>query len=571
MSSLRWGLSLTKPVHRGFIGSILMGLCALGCSTQAPANGGDAAHGDAAQGGNAAQGDAAQGDAAQGDAAQGDAGSVPDGQLNDGGGVLVHEPGAPGTAFVHLFEWKWTDIARECETFLGPNGYAAVQVSPPSEHAVLPGFPWWQRYQVVSYALESRSGTAAEFKDMVTRCARAGVAIYVDAVINHTTGQAKGVGSNGTEFTKYEYGDLYTQEDFHFPPCIIQGSDYQNDKSRVQTCELLQLSDLDTSSAAVQNAIANYLIELVEIGVRGFRIDAAKHMSPEDLDAIINRVSEGVGSEKAPYFFMEVIDYGGEAVRASDYLTVGSKHNVRVDVTEFKYTGIGSKFLNRDGQLVSELAGLSESAWGLLPSDRAVVFTNNHDTQRNDSIFYQDGALHDLANVFLLAFPYGYPKIMSSFAFERPAERDIGPPSADPGATDSIYAGGATTPNCAASNTAAKTGQWVCEHRARSVVGMLGFRRATAGAPVSRLWDNGGNQIAFGRSGKGFIVINREQTPLERAFETDLPAGSYCDVVSGALSQGACTGPVVEVSEDGTATFTVNPLGAVAIHVEARR
>lgn len=23
---------------------------------------------------------------------------------------------------VHLFEWKWLDIADECETFLGPKG-----------------------------------------------------------------------------------------------------------------------------------------------------------------------------------------------------------------------------------------------------------------------------------------------------------------------------------------------------------------------------------------------------------------------------------------------------------------
>ena len=29
---------------------------------------------------------------------------------------------------VHLFEWKWTDIKQECERFLGPKGYCAVQV-----------------------------------------------------------------------------------------------------------------------------------------------------------------------------------------------------------------------------------------------------------------------------------------------------------------------------------------------------------------------------------------------------------------------------------------------------------
>jgi alpha-amylase len=29
---------------------------------------------------------------------------------------------------VHLFEWKWNDIAAECERFLGPMGFCGVQV-----------------------------------------------------------------------------------------------------------------------------------------------------------------------------------------------------------------------------------------------------------------------------------------------------------------------------------------------------------------------------------------------------------------------------------------------------------
>ena len=33
---------------------------------------------------------------------------------------------------VHLFEWKWDDIARECEDFLGPRGFGGVQVKTPN-------------------------------------------------------------------------------------------------------------------------------------------------------------------------------------------------------------------------------------------------------------------------------------------------------------------------------------------------------------------------------------------------------------------------------------------------------
>ena len=29
---------------------------------------------------------------------------------------------------VHLFEWPWKDIAKECEEHLGPKGYCGVQV-----------------------------------------------------------------------------------------------------------------------------------------------------------------------------------------------------------------------------------------------------------------------------------------------------------------------------------------------------------------------------------------------------------------------------------------------------------
>jgi alpha-amylase len=32
------------------------------------------------------------------------------------------------SGIVHLFEWKWNDIANECENFLSQHGYAGVQV-----------------------------------------------------------------------------------------------------------------------------------------------------------------------------------------------------------------------------------------------------------------------------------------------------------------------------------------------------------------------------------------------------------------------------------------------------------
>jgi alpha-amylase len=487
------------------------------------------------------------------------------------------EAGGPrlaGGAFVHLFEWTWTDIAKECELFLGPKGFAAVQVSPPSEHAILSGYPWWQRYQTVGYGLDkSRSGTKAEFVAMVQACAKAGVDVYVDAVINHMTSQVSGVGSNGTAFQKYDYPGLFAPGDFHQPPCQIAPADYTTSALHVQTCELFRLADLNTGADQVRSAIASYLVALVEIGVKGFRIDAAKHISPADLDAILARVANGTSSSPRPYYFFEVTAAADEVIHPSDYFDVGRNASASVGVTEFGYSAVGDAFLNRAGVTLAQLRDLGSPAWGLLPSDRAVVFTANHDTQRASAIDYKDAPYNDLATVFMLAWPYGYPSILSGYAFDRDTQqgKDMGPPSDADGHTQHVYAATSDTPSCPLTPSAAAPGSWTCEHRARSAANMIAFRRATAAAPsVDGWWDNGANQIAFGRGDLGFVIINRESAPLHHTFKTPLMPGAYCDVLAGDFSGNACSGPIVNVDASGSIDVTVPAGEALAIHVGAR-
>lgn len=51
------------------------------------------------------------------------------------------------------------------------------QLSPVNENAIVtdPWRPWWERYQPISYILQTRSGNEAEFADMVARCNAVGV------------------------------------------------------------------------------------------------------------------------------------------------------------------------------------------------------------------------------------------------------------------------------------------------------------------------------------------------------------------------------------------------------------
>ena len=274
----------------------------------------------------------------------------------------------PRTVFVHLFEWKWSDIAQECENFLGPKGFSAVQVSPPQEHPVISGYPWWQRYQPVSYQIHSRSGDRAAFADMVSRCNAVGVDIYVDAIINHMTGVGSGSGIAGSSYGNYSYPAVpYGYNDFHH--CGRNGNDDINnyqDAWEVRNCELVNLADLATDTNYVRDQIAAYMNDLIGLGVAGFRIDAAKHMEPTDIAAIVSRLNGN------PYIFQEVIDQGGEPITADQYFGNG-------DVTEFKYS------VNLSNQFFSgQLKNLSQfgTAWGFMSSDKAVVFVDNHDNQR---------------------------------------------------------------------------------------------------------------------------------------------------------------------------------------------
>ena len=122
-----------------------------------------------------------------------------------------------------------------------------------------------------------------------------------------------------------------------------------------------------------------------------------------------------------------------EVIDEADAWKRGYYDSGRVD--EFTYSvGITGAFLNRNGLT---LAGLQppESFPFLAPSDDAVPFVDNHDSQRGRIgrglfLTYKRAAPYALANVFMLAYPYGYPRLMSSYVF---SDTEVGPPSDEEG------------------------------------------------------------------------------------------------------------------------------------------
>ncbi|KIF03670.1 glycosidase [Streptomyces sp. RSD-27] len=418
-----------------------------------------------------------------------------------------------------LFEWRFDSVAKACTDSLGPAGYGYVQVSPPQEH--IQGPQWWTSYQPVSYKIAGRLGDRAAFKHMVDTCHTAGVKVVADSVINHMAA-GDGVGTGGSPYTKYDYPGVYSGADMD--DCRAAVSSYQ-DRANVQNCELVQLADLDTGEEYVRGRIAAYLGDLLSLGVDGFRIDAAKHMPAADLADIKSRLSN-----PSAYWKQEAIYGAGEAVQPSEYLGNG-------DVQEFRY----ARDLKRvfQGEKLAYLKNFGE-AWGYMPSGQSGVFVDNHDTERvGDTLTYKDGANYTLASVFMLAWPYGSPDVHSGYEW---TDKDAGPPNG--GTVNACYADG-----------------WKCQHAWPEISSMVAFRNTARGQGVTDWWDNGGNQIAFGRGTKAYVALNHEGSPLTRTFQTSLPAGTYCDVQSGRA---------VSVDPGGRFTATLAPQTALALHTGAR-
>jgi alpha-amylase len=114
----------------------------------------------------------------------------------------------------------------------------------------------------------------------------------------------------------------------------------------------LGLPDLATGTEYVRQRIIHFLNNLIKIGVAGFRIDAAKHIWPADIDFIVGQLNNLreecgfrvffftklrkflnfsiFGKDKRPFIYQEVIDLGFEPIRNQEYNHIGR-------VTEFKY------------------------------------------------------------------------------------------------------------------------------------------------------------------------------------------------------------------------------------------
>ncbi|MBF9314355.1 glycosidase [Bifidobacteriaceae bacterium NR002] len=445
----------------------------------------------------------------------------------------------PKGVIVTAFQQNWRSIAKECKQTYGPEGVSYVQVSPPEDH--IKGKAWWTSYQPVSYNLNSKLGTEAEFKNMITTCKAAKVGIIVDAVINHMTGadnkDTVGVGGSKYDAANQSYPDAgYTKDDFHQ---IDKDIYTYSDAQVVWNYRLVGLLDLDTSKPHVQKTLGNYFAKLLKMGVAGFRVDAVKHIAPNEMKAIKKAASEASGIKPENIWWMQetIGDSNGAKENQPDkYIGTG-------EVDEFEYS---YRLRNYFSGSIDNLKHITDS---LIPNKSAAIFVTNWDTERDNAtsvLTYKDGKLYELANAFMLSYPYGTPNIYSGYKF---SERDEGAP----GATET------SVPDA----SCGKDSKWQCTQRWTSIRGMIGFYNAVKGTKVTKWQDDESNNIAFSRANKGFFAINNDDKQNDVKYDTDLPDGEYCNVYASKNCEKTVT------VSGGKVETTIPAHSAVALHIKA--
>ena len=327
-----------------------------------------------------------------------------------------YEKGQKG-GIVEMFGWPFEDIGKECE-FMGKAGWLGVKVFPPQDGVL--SFdqpqdnilnPWYWLYQPVAYRLTGRMGTRAQYREMVKKCRANNVLVYNDMVLNHMSGGGNDVLNhcNGGNF----WGP---KESFTQSPYYTMGFTYGTDKytGQINTAEfpgaaygplhfhcerslnswsdgfimnagyLSGLLDLNTGDEYVRDRIATWIVENLGAGASGIRIDAAKHIQPDDIAAIFGKVKNYMGGALPDDFmaYLEVITGGEGDMLVRNY---NSYQYTKYLTDQLSAAGLSSSDISK----VKIWSSWYPKEWGMaegqIEYERLVIENDDHDQQKPGS------------------------------------------------------------------------------------------------------------------------------------------------------------------------------------------
>ncbi|WP_435237557.1 alpha-amylase family protein [Psychromonas sp. PT13] len=399
---------------------------------------------------------------------------------------------------LHAFDWPYADIARNAE-IISQLGYRSVLVSPAMKSFVdTNGTAWWQRYQPQDYrVIDNQLGNTQDFTDMINQLASQGVRVYADVVFNHMANEANKRSDlqypSATELQHYKENKQYYQAEALFGDLsqpLFNESHFAdafgiNDWKNTWEVQNGRITDGENDPGLPKLKVCDYVIEqqrnylkaLKKLGVKGFRIDAAKHMSLEHIQRIWTKdITENM------HIFGEIITDGGATKEEYELFLKPYMEKTELGAYDFPLFNTLFQALQNDGSMESLVNPYCVGQ--ALYSFRSTTFAITHDIPNNEDF---RGMLMDEQNEWL-----AYSYILG---------RDGGVPL--------IYA------DLNPSKIVNKQGQprWMNGWRDQRMAKMIQFHNYTHGETMNSLYANQ-DILIFSRGYKGIVAINKAKTPV---------------------------------------------------------
>ena len=236
----------------------------------------------------------------------------------------------------HAFCWKYSDITANLAS-IAESSFKSIQISP-VQQPKNGGATWWSFYQPLSFSIADNSslGSKADLQELCTEADKYGISIIADIVFNHLANidddhlETDGTPTVSPDVEAYE-PEIYAKRNASGTEATFHHNKNASGSGAItQYYAYGNLPDLNTANPVVQARSLALLKECIDVGVDGFRLDAAKHIeTPTDpqysSDFFPNVISAAkeyykTKTTKDLYVYGEILDEPGGGRSLDNYL-----------------------------------------------------------------------------------------------------------------------------------------------------------------------------------------------------------------------------------------------------------
>ena len=194
---------------------------------------------------------------------------------------MTHDPNYTNTEIIlHVWSWDFNTIAENMKQ-IADAGYTMLQTSPVNACFSPEGGNvkildekegnWYHYYQPTDWTIGNNIlGTEEEMQVMLDSAKKYDIRVLVDVLPNHT--------AFNIDLVTDEFYTAVGGREKMFHSCGLEGIHDYSDRTQCTLQGVGGLPDVNTENPLFQKYYMQFVNKLLEMGVRGFRYDTAKHI-----------------------------------------------------------------------------------------------------------------------------------------------------------------------------------------------------------------------------------------------------------------------------------------------------